>query len=186
LREFYRPNVFVSTPEIVPYHLQSGEPWIFKTRLALAATLSSNYGVYNGFELLEHEPIPGREEYMNSEKYELKVRDWGSPGNIKAYISQLNRIRLDNPALHQTSQIQFLSIPGENIIAYVKFDNDKMNAVVTVVALTNDFKEFWLPLGDVQLRTSDGATHACAGKFKIRPYLALERRRSAPLDRSLS
>ena len=87
-REYFRPNFFVNTPDILPVHLQTGEPWMFKSRVALAATLSSNYGIYNGFELLEHEPIPGREEYLNSEKYEIKVRDWDKPGNIKDYICQ--------------------------------------------------------------------------------------------------
>ena len=69
---------------------------MFKSRVALAATLSSNYGIYNGFELLEHEPIPGTEEYLNSEKYEIKVRDWNKPGNIKDYIGRLNRLRREN------------------------------------------------------------------------------------------
>jgi hypothetical protein len=81
-REYFRPNFFVNTPDILPFHLQSGEPWIFKARVALAATLSSNYGIYNGFGLVEYEPIPGKEEYLNSDKYELKVREghdleWG-------------------------------------------------------------------------------------------------------------
>ena len=70
---------------------------MFKSRVALAATLSGNYGIYNGFELLEHEPIPGKEEYLNSEKYELKVRDWNKPGNIKDYIGDLNRLRRAKP-----------------------------------------------------------------------------------------
>jgi starch synthase (maltosyl-transferring) len=83
VREYFRPNFFTNTPDILPVHLQGGEPWMFKSRVALAATLSSNYGIYNGFELLEHEPIPGREEYIDSEKYEIKVRDWNKPGNIK-------------------------------------------------------------------------------------------------------
>jgi len=61
-REYFRPNFFVNTPDILPLHLQTGEPWMFKARVALAATLSSSYGIYNGFELLEHEPIPGKEE----------------------------------------------------------------------------------------------------------------------------
>ena len=103
-RDYYRPNFFVNTPDILPYHLQSGEPWMFKSRVALAATLSATYGIYNGFELLEHEPIPGREEYLNSEKYEIKVRDWDKPGNIKPYIGDLNRARRANPALQQTEQ----------------------------------------------------------------------------------
>ena len=63
-REYFRPNFFVNTPDILPVHLQSGEPWMFKARVALAATLSGNYGIYNGFELIEHEPIPGKEEYL--------------------------------------------------------------------------------------------------------------------------
>ena len=96
-REYFRPNFFVNTPDILPFHLQSGEPWMFKARVALAATLSGNYGIYNGFELLEHEPIPGKEEYLNSEKYEIKVRDWNKPGNIKDYIGQLNRLRHEQP-----------------------------------------------------------------------------------------
>ena len=107
-RDYYRPNFFVNTPDILPYHLQSGEPWMFKSRVALAATLSSTYGIYNGFELLEHEPIPGREEYLNSEKYEIKVRDWDKPGNIKPYIRDLNRARRANAALQQTSNLRFL------------------------------------------------------------------------------
>src|SRR3954449_1770147 len=73
--DYFRPNFFVNTPDILPVHLQKGEPWMFKSRFALAMTLSSNYGMYTGYELLEHEPIPGREEYLHSEKYELKFRD---------------------------------------------------------------------------------------------------------------
>lgn len=170
-REFYRPNFFVSTPDILPFHLQRGEPWVFKARLALAATLSSNYGIYNGFELLEHEPIPGREEYLNSEKYELKSRDWDKPGNIKAYIAQINRIRRENPALQQTSAIRFLPVEDNSVIAYVKYSADQTNAVVTVIALTGDFKEFWLPLGDVQVRLTNGG---------LRPVTALENLKSGP------
>ena len=74
-REYFRPNFFTNTPDILPFHLQAGEPWMFKARVALAATLSGNYGIYNGFELLEHDAVAGREEYLDSEKYEVKVRD---------------------------------------------------------------------------------------------------------------
>ena len=119
-REYFRPNFFVNTPDILPLHLQTGEPWIFKARIALAATLSSSYGVYNGFELLEHEPIPGKEEYLNSEKYELTVRDWDRPGNIKNYISQLNGIRRNNPALLQTSDLRFAQVDDSEVIGFVK------------------------------------------------------------------
>ena len=111
-RDFYRPNFFVNTPDILPYHLQGGETWMFKSRAALAATLSATYGIYNGFELLEHEPIPGREEYLDSEKYEIKVRDWDKPGNIKPYITraepraagQSGAAADQQPALHSASR----------------------------------------------------------------------------------
>jgi starch synthase (maltosyl-transferring) len=170
-REFFRPNFFVSTPDILPFHLQRGDPWMFKARLALAATLSSNYGIYNGFELLEHEAIPGREEYVDSEKYELKSRDWEKPGNIKAYIALLNRIRRENPALQQTSAIRFLPVEDNSVIAYVKHSADQTNVVVTVIALTGDFREFWLPLGDLQVRTGNNA---------LSPVTALENLKSGP------
>jgi starch synthase (maltosyl-transferring) len=149
-RDYYRPNFFVNTPDILPYHLQKGEPWMFKSRVALAATLSSTYGIYNGFELLEHEPIPGREEYLDSEKYEIKVRDWDKPGNIKPYITDLNRIRRGNAALQQTSKLRFLGIEDSNAIGFVKESVDQTNTVAVAIALSGNVHEFWLPLGDVQ------------------------------------
>ena len=118
--EYFRPNFFVSTPDINPLHLQSGEPWMYKSRVALAATLSSNYGIYNGFELIEHEPIPGKEEFLNSEKYEIKVRDWNKPGNIKDYIGRLNRLRKDNAALLQTSDFRLTQVDDDQVIGFVK------------------------------------------------------------------
>ena len=129
-RDFYRPNFFVNTPDILPYHLQSGETWMFKSRVALAATLSGNYGIYNGFELLEHEPIPGREEYLDSEKYEIKVRDWDKPGNIKPYIRDLNRARRANTALQQTGNLRFIPIDDGNVIGFVKESVNQTNSVV--------------------------------------------------------
>jgi starch synthase (maltosyl-transferring) len=152
-RDFYRPNFFVNTPDILPYHLQGGEPWMFKSRVALAATLSSSYGIYNGFELLEHDPIPGREEYLDSEKYEIKVRDWDRPGNIKPYISELNRIRRANAALQQTSNLRFIGVENGNVTAFVKESVDQTNTVAVAIALSGEAHEFWLHLGDVQLGT---------------------------------
>lgn len=161
-RDFYRPNFFVNTPDILPYHLQSGEAWIFKCRVALAATLSSTYGIYNGFELLEHEPIPGREEYLHSEKYEIKVRDWNKPGNIKPYIRDLNRVRRENAALQQTSYLRFIPIDDGNVIGFVKESVDQSNSVVVAIALTRDVHEFWLPLGDVHVGMSGNRRHVVA------------------------
>jgi len=151
-REYFRPNFFVNTPDILPFHLQSGEPWIFKARVALAATLSGNYGIYNGFELLEHTPVPGREEYLNSEKYELKVRDWNQTGNIKDYIGRLNRIRRANPALLQTSNLRFAQLDDAAVIGYVKESPNGDNAVAAAVALAGEGpREFWFHFGDMEI-----------------------------------
>jgi starch synthase (maltosyl-transferring) len=150
-RDFYRPNFFVNTPDILPFHLQGGEAWMFKSRVALAATLSSTYGVYNGFELLEHEPIPGKEEYLDSEKYEIKVRDWNKPDNIKPYIRDLNRARRQNAALQQTANLRFIPVEDSNVIGFVKESVNQTNSVVVAIALTRDPHEFWLPLGDVHV-----------------------------------
>jgi len=151
-REYFRPNFFVNTPDILPFHLQSGEPWIFKARVTLAATLSSNYGMYNGFELLEHEPIPGKEEYLNSEKYELKVRDWNAPGNIKDYIARLNRIRQSNPALLQTSNLHFAQVDDTDVIGYVKESVTGDNAVAVAVVLAKaPPREFWFHFGEIEI-----------------------------------
>jgi starch synthase (maltosyl-transferring) len=151
-REYFRPNFFVNTPDILPLHLQGGEPWMFKARVALAATLSGNYGVYNGFELLEHEPLPGREEYLNSEKYELKTRDWNAPGNIKEYIGRLNRFRKENAALLQTSNLRFAQVDDAQVIGYVKESVARDNAVAAAVALAQEGpREFWFHFGDMEI-----------------------------------
>ncbi|PSO21709.1 maltotransferase domain-containing protein [Bradyrhizobium sp. MOS003] len=153
-RDFYRPNLFVNTPDLLPYHLQSGEAWAFKSRVALAATLSGSYGLYSGFELLEHEAIPGREEYLDSEKYQLRHRDWDRPGNIKSYIAALNRARNDNAALQQTANLRFIGIEDGETIAFVKDAADPANTVVVVIALSRHVREFWLPLGEVTVGAS--------------------------------
>jgi starch synthase (maltosyl-transferring) len=155
-REYFRPNFFVNTPDILPVHLQTGEPWIFKARVALAATLSGNYGIYNGFELIEHKPIPGKEEYLNSEKYELKVRDWNKPGNIKSYIGRLNRIRRGNPALLQTSRLRFAQVDDQEVIGFIKESSDGGNAVAVAIALAKEGPlEFWFHFGDIEIGPRD-------------------------------
>ena len=155
-REYFRPNFFTNTPDILPFHLQDGEPWMFKARVALAATLSGNYGIYNGFELLEHEPVPGKEEYLNSEKYELKVRNWDKPGNIKTYIGHLNWIRRSNPALLQTSNLRFAAVDDEDVIGFVKESASGDNAIAVAIALAKDGpRQFWLHFGDIEIGPAD-------------------------------
>ncbi len=154
-RDYFRPNFFVTTPDILPVELQSGEPWRFKSRFALAALLSSNYGIYNGFELLEYEPIPGREEYINSDKYEIKVRDWNKPDNIKPFIKQLNTIRRANPALLQTKDLRFLLVDNDNVIGFLKESVEKDNAVAAAVSFSGHRQEFWLHFGAEQIGPAD-------------------------------
>ena len=154
-REYYRPNFFVTTPDILPIQLQKGDTWLFKARAALAATLSSNYGIYNGFELIEYEPLPGREEYLNSEKYEIRTRDWNKPGNIKAYLQRINMIRRANPALLQTANLHFLQTNDPNVIGFVKESVDGTNAVAAAISLAPEPREFWFHFGDAQIGPPD-------------------------------
>ena len=133
--DYLRPNLFTNTPDILPVFLQQGGRPAFRIRLVLAATLSPAYGIYNGFELCENRAIPGREEYIHSEKYEYKVWDWDRPGHIKRDIAILNRFRRDNPALHELTNLRFLGCPDPNIIAYAKATSDRRNIVVVAVNL---------------------------------------------------
>jgi starch synthase (maltosyl-transferring) len=133
--EYYRPNFFVNTPDINPYYLQtSGRPG-FIVRATLAAMLSSSWGLYSGFELCEAIPLPGREEYLNSEKYEIKARNFDAPGNIKDHIRALNRIRQENPALQDWRNILILNAWNDNIIAFAKLTSARDNCVMVLINL---------------------------------------------------
>jgi starch synthase (maltosyl-transferring) len=134
-KEYFRPNFFTNTPDILPVFLQEGGRPAFRIRLVLAATLSPVYGIYNGFELCENTPIPGREEYLHSEKYEYKVWDWDRPGNINADIAALNRFRRNNPAMQEFYNLRFLNCSDPNILAYAKISADRANIVIIVVNL---------------------------------------------------
>ena len=120
VKDFFRPHLFVNTPDINPYFLQSSGRPGFLIRAALAATLSGLWGMYSGFELCEAAPLPGREEYLNSEKYEIRVRDYEAPGNIVAEISRLNRIRKSNPALQTHIGLRFFPAHNDQVILYGK------------------------------------------------------------------
>ncbi len=134
-REYFRPNFFTNTPDILHEFLQKGGRPAFRIRLVLAATLSPAYGIYNGFELCENTPIPGREEYLNSEKYEYKVWDWDRPGNIKNEIRIVNRFRRDNPAMQEFLNLRFLGCDEPDILAYAKISANQTNAIIVVVNL---------------------------------------------------
>ena len=133
--DYMRPNFFVNTPDINPVFLQtSGRPG-FLIRAALAATLSGLWGMYTGFELCEATPLPGREEYHDSEKYQIRAWDWQRPGNIVAEIAQLNRIRRHNPALQSQVGVSFLPCPNDQVLAYEKATADRSNVLVIAVSL---------------------------------------------------
>ena len=134
-KEYMRPNFFVNTPDINPPILQAGGRPAFRMRAALAATLSSLWGIYSGFELCEAAPIPGREEYLDSEKYQIKARDFDTPGNIKDDIARLNRIRRENPALHELTNLRFHPAHDDNILFYGKMTADGSNVIWVAVNL---------------------------------------------------
>jgi starch synthase (maltosyl-transferring) len=135
MSEYYRPNFFANTPDINPYYLQTSGPAGFMVRGTLAATLSSVYGIYSGFELCEGTPVPGKEEYLDSEKYELRAWDHDRPGNIREHIRLLNQIRRQNPALWDFRNILFLNAFNDQVLAYARITPQKDNCVLILVNL---------------------------------------------------
>ncbi len=120
-KEFYRPHFFVNTPDINPFFLQTGGRPAHRIRAVLAATLSGLWGVYSGFELCDAAPLgPGKEEYLDSEKFQLRARDWDAPGNIVADVTLLNRLRRANEALQTHLNTRFYAAHDENVIWYGK------------------------------------------------------------------
>lgn len=175
--EYMRPNFFPSTPDILPEFLQNGGRYAFATRFVLAATLSSVYGIYNGFELCENAAVPGKEEYLHSEKYDYKVWDWDRPGNIKQLITTVNRIRSENPALHELTNLRFYRANDDNILFYGKMTADRSNMILIAVNLDPydaHGTELEVPLWDLGLSETDnyivedlmtGARHLWSGAW---------------------
>lgn len=135
--EFFRPNLFVNTPDILHEYLQTGGRPAFMVRAVLAATLAASYGVYGpAFELGENEPRePGSEEYLNSEKYEIRYRDLDAPGSLRGLFAQLNRARADNPALHRNRGLRFHDTDNPMLLCYSRTTDDRSNVVLVVVNL---------------------------------------------------
>jgi len=134
-KDFFRPHFFVNTPDINPFFLQTSGRAGFVQRAALAATLSGLWGLYSGFELCEGTPLPGKEEYLDSEKYQLKPRDWNAPGNIVGEVARLNRIRRENPALHTHLNLRFYSAFNDQVLYYGKATPDRSNFILVAVSL---------------------------------------------------
>ena len=135
-----RQNLFVNTPDILPEHLQVGGPGMFALRAALAATLSPAWGVYAGYELFEHEPLgPGKEEYLDSEKFQLRPRDFAAAlaegRSLEPWLARLNAIRREHPALQQMRTLRFHHVDNDAVVAYSKQDPATGDTVVAVVSL---------------------------------------------------
>jgi starch synthase (maltosyl-transferring) len=135
MAHYFRPNFFVNTPDILHEFLQTGGPAAFKIRLALAALLSPTYGIYSGYELCENVPVaPGSEEYLNSEKYQLRWREWKSPESIAPYITRINEIRHKNSALAEFRNLRFHDVDKDNMIAFSKVSRGE-DPILAIVSL---------------------------------------------------
>ena len=153
VHEFFIPNLWPNTPDILHEYLQLGGRPAFMARVVLAATLGSNYGIYGpAYELCENVPRdPGSEEYLNSEKYEIKRWDVYNPSSLRPFISRVNAVRKENPALQSNDNLQFHKIDNDQIICYSKRTADNRNVIVTVVNLDST----WTQSGFVELPLED-------------------------------
>jgi starch synthase (maltosyl-transferring) len=133
--EFFRPNFFANTPDILPEFLQFGGRPAFLSRLVLAATLGASYGIYSGYELCENEAIPGSEEYHQSEKYQIRHRDWNRAESLREYIALVNRIRRENPALHASRGLDFYPVNNEQLLFFGKTTPNHDNIILVVINL---------------------------------------------------
>ncbi|HEY2384989.1 MAG TPA: alpha-1,4-glucan--maltose-1-phosphate maltosyltransferase, partial [Terriglobia bacterium] len=149
VRDFFRPNFWPNTPDILHEYLQTGGRAAFMSRLVLAATLSASYGIYGpAYELCENVPRePGSEEYLNSEKYEVKKRNLYDPASLRPFISRVNAIRKENPALQANDRLRFHTVDNDQLICYSKQTADKRNVIVTIVNLDSN----WPQSGFVEL-----------------------------------
>ncbi len=175
--DFMRPNFFVNTPDILPRYLQDGDESMFRARVVLAATGSSSWGMYAGYELMEHEPAArDTEEYLEAEKYEIKVRDWDDPRSLAPFIAHLNQIRRTHPALQRLRNLTVHRTNQTGVIAYSKATGD--DSVLVVVDLFPAFEkrvtievepaDLGLPPGtDLTMRDELDGTHCRADRVPL-------------------
>ena len=140
VRQYFRPNLWPNTPDILTDYFQKGGRPAFMSRLVLAATLGANYGIYGpAFELGENLAVaPGSEEYLDSEKYQIRTRDLDNPDSLAKLIAQVNRIRRENLALHSDWSLRFHPSDNDQVIVYSKMTDDLLNIIVVVVNLDPD------------------------------------------------
>jgi starch synthase (maltosyl-transferring) len=160
VREYMRPNLFANTPDILPEYLQYGGPAAFQTRLVLAATLGASYGIYGPpFETFQHRPVRSHsEEYLDSEKYQVRHWDWERMTPFREFIARVNQVRRENPALQYDHRLRFYPTDNDQILFYGKTTPDLANVILTVVNLDPyHVQSGWLrvPLHELDLRPED-------------------------------
>lgn len=166
-KEFMRPNLFPTTPDIMPMYLHDAPRSAFIIRFILAATLSPSYGMLNGYELCENDGIPGREEFNNSEKYEIRTRDWNAEGNIKDVVAAINWIRGENYALQEYENLRFYTSENDNIIFYGKMTEDRSNMIFVALSLDpyhGQAGRIWFPTEEMSV--------AFGGRFHVEELLS--------------
>ena len=157
--EFFRPSFWPNTPDILTEFLQTGRRAAFAVRLVLAATLSASYGIYGpAYELMEHTPLePGSEEYRDSEKYEIRSWDLGRPESLAPLVGAVNRIRRENPALHDNRSLRFHEIANDGLLAYSKATPDRSSVILVFVNLDQrNAQSGWTDLDLEELGVQDG------------------------------
>jgi starch synthase (maltosyl-transferring) len=160
VREYLRPNLFANTPDILPEYLQHGGPAAFQVRLVLAATLGASYGIYGPpyEECIGTAVRPGSEEYLDSEKYQVRHWDWDRPNVFRELIGRINRIRRENPALHSNDRLRFYPVDNEQLLFYGKTTADLSSIILVVVNLDpHNAQSGWVrvPAGEFGLKPGD-------------------------------
>ncbi len=153
-REYMRPNFWPNTPDINPYHLQGVNESKFIQRYALASMLSSNIGIYGPvFEYMISDAIPGKEEYLNSEKFQVTHYNWQHENKLTTIITRINQLRHNHAALQQTNNIKFCNITNDQLIAFYKWNDDKTDELLIIISLDHHYAQrgsMQLPLHDLQ------------------------------------
>jgi starch synthase (maltosyl-transferring) len=142
MREYYRPNFWPNTPDINPYHLQGANEAMHLIRYALAATMCGNIGIYGPvFEYMATDAMPGREEYLNCEKYEVRYWDWSVENKVTYLISRINQVRKEHPALQQTNNVHFCFIENNQLLAFYKWNDDRTDEILVVISLDSHYTQ---------------------------------------------
>ncbi|WP_411031778.1 alpha-1,4-glucan--maltose-1-phosphate maltosyltransferase [Spongiimicrobium sp. 3-5] len=156
MREYYRPNFWPNTPDINPYHLQGANEAMHLIRYALAATMSGNIGIYGPvFEYMVSAAMPGKEEYLNSEKYEVRHWDWTMENIVTRVITKINQARKEHESLQQTNNIRFCHMENEQLLAFYKWNDDKSDETLMIISLDPHYAQ----QGTVQLPLQDLGIH---------------------------